>query len=303
VSGTMRLLLVVLTQLLLSCATSQLEVRQLHDTFGGEIVGVDARQLSEVDRKALDDALIEHKVLVVRGQSNWTADDLRVFTRRFGDLHVHLESASHLEGYTDVNVVSNIRNSKGEVIGLYGKHVESYHSDLSWAHLPTKVTLLLSVIRPNECGDTHFLDSTAAYEALSDSLKTQVGTMRANYCYLKTRDLSVEVGLTAEQVLEAEKCAEHPVVTTHPVTGKKNIYANPGHTSRIVGLESGPSSDLLETLYEHTQQQRFRYEHSWQDNDLVLWDNRQVQHRATGCPEEFPRMLIRTTVLNDLVPV
>jgi len=205
-----------------------------------------------------------------------------------------------------VNVVSNIRNANGEVIGLYGKHVESYHSDLSWAHLPTKITLLLSVIRPNECGDTHFLDSTAAYEALSDFQKTLVAPLRAKFCYLKTRDLSVEVGLTAEQVMEAEKCAEHPIVTTHPVTGKRNIYANPGHTSSIVGLgteaEAAPI-ELLEALYHHTQQQRFRYEHRWQDNDLVLWDNRQVQHRATGCPEEFPRMLIRTTVLNDRAPM
>ena len=82
--------------------------------------------------------------------------------------------------------------------------------------------------------------------------------------------------------------------------------SNPGHTSSIVGLgteaEAAPI-ELLEALHHHTQQERFRYEHRWQDNDLVLWDNRQVQHRATGCPEEFPRMLIRTTVLNNQDPV
>jgi len=203
-------LLILLAALvgLFAPAVAGLEMKQLHATIGAEVLGIDlSAQLSDATHAALDSALVEHKLLVVRRQGNMTADSLRSFTLRWGALHVHLESASHLQGYTDVNVVSNIRNADGAVIGLYGKHVESYHSDLSWAHLPTKVTVLKSVIRPETCGDTHFLDSTAAYEGLNATFRATLGPLRARYCYMKTRDLSVEVGLSAELVLVALGCA------------------------------------------------------------------------------------------------
>ena len=276
-----------------------LTVRPL-SPFGAEIT--DVTNLDEAFGQ-IEKVLLEHKVVAVRNQADLTVEGLRAFTRHFGELHVHLESASHLDGYTDVNVVSNIRNAEGSFIGLYGKHVENYHSDLSWAHLPTKITILKSVVRPTECGETHFVDSTAAYSQLNSTLKSKVDNLRANYCYLKTRDLQDESGLTAEQVLEAQNCANHPIINTHPVTKRRNIYANPSHTSSIIGMDRKESDAVLAALHEHTQQERFVYAHHWQDHDLVLWDNRAMQHRATGCAEEYPRMLIRTTVLNDEPPV
>lgn len=254
--------------------------------------------------QALEASLLEHHVVVIRGAASVDAEELRRITRFFGELHVHLESSSHFPGYSDVNVVSNIRNNEtGQINGLYGVHVESYHSDLSWAELPTKYTLLKSVIRSDNCGDTHFLNTNNAYDDLSEELKEKLNGLSGNYCYLKTRNLDYEVGLTAEEVAKAQTCAVHPIITTHPITRRRNIYANPSHTSNIIGLTQDESDVLLQTLFAHTEQDKYLYAHKWEDNDLVIWDNRSLWHRGTGCPEALPRMLIRTTVLNDVRPV
>ncbi len=259
---------------------------------------------SSAGLQALEASLVEHHVVIIRGAASVDVEELRRITRHFGELHVHLESSSHFPGYSDVNVVSNIRNNEtGQINGLYGVHVESYHSDLSWAELPTKYTLLKSVIRSDNCGDTHFLNTNNAYDDLSEELKEKLNGLSGNYCYLKTRNLDIEVGLTAEEVATAQKCAVHPIITTHPITQRRNIYANPSHTSNIIGLPQDESDALLQTLFAHTQQDKYLYAHKWEDNDLVIWDNRSVWHRGTGCPESLPRMLIRTTVLNDVRPV
>ena len=303
---SMMLLFLILVSICFGKQETQqhMTVNQLHTSFGAEVSGgVDiGLGLTEDEFAVLSVLLVRHKVLVVRSQRNMSVEDLRSFTLRFGVLHVHLESASHYPGYTDVNVVSNIRNKDGNFIGLYGTHVENFHSDLSWAHVPTKVTVLKSVIRPNECGNTRFLDSTAAYEALNSTMKQFLFGKRAAFCYLKTRKLESEVGLTADEISSARNCANHPVITTHPVTGMRNIYANPSHTSDILDVDQAISDSVLTFLYEHTKSEAFQYEHIWQDDDLVLWDNRQVHHAATSCPEEYPRMLIRATVLNEAAP-
>lgn len=264
----------------------------------------DLNLLSTSGLQALEASLHQHKVVIIKGAASIDVEELRRITRFFGELHVHLESSSHFPGYSDVNVVSNIRNNEtGQINGLYGVHVESYHSDLSWAELPTKYTLLKSVVRSANCGDTHFINTNDAYDDLSTELKERLNGLQGNYCYLKTRNLDFEVGLTAEEVAQAQNCAVHPIITTHPITGRKNIYANPSHTSNVIGLSAEESDALLQTLFTHSQQDKYLYAHKWSDDDLIIWDNRSLWHRGTGCPEDQPRMLIRTTVLNDVRPV
>lgn len=128
--------------------------------------------------------------------------------------------------------------------------------------------------------------------------------LRAKYCYLAIRKPEEEDGLTEEEVAIAKECSIHPLITTHPVTGQKHIFANPSHTYEIIDIDGGkPASDvILKDLFSYTRSNEVIYEHVWQDGDLVLWDNRAVQHRASGCPESKPRKLIRTTVLSDLEP-
>jgi taurine dioxygenase len=271
--------------------------------YGAEILGIVVDSISSDELSFVHKQLLLHKVLVIRNQSSLSVEGMRSFTRYFGDLYSHLESQSHLNGYTDVNIVSNIRNpATGLHIGLYGAHVENFHSDLSWSNLPCKLTVLKSEIRPDGCGKTQFLDSVTAYDHLSQDWKDSLKGLKGRYCYLKNRDLEQEKGLSRSQIETASKCAVHPIVTTHPETGGKNIFANPSHTQAIEGYTKESSDQILTYLYAHTKQPKFIYDHFWQDGDLLLWDNRAVQHRATGCPDDKPRKLIRTTVLNDRVP-
>jgi alpha-ketoglutarate-dependent taurine dioxygenase len=129
----MPVLRVILVFFILSFVSSR-EINPLRgsEEFVAEIFGVNLESISDVEFNQLHEALLRYKIVVVRNQKDFSVEGQRSFTKRLGRLHVHLESSSHYPGYADVNVVSNIKNSTGHYIGLYGKHVENFHSDLSW---------------------------------------------------------------------------------------------------------------------------------------------------------------------------
>lgn len=142
---------------------------------------------------------------------------------------------------------------------------------------PTKFTFLKSEIRPEGCGDTLFSDSQSAYEAIAEETKLKLKGMRASYSYLKHRIVDAggsTEGLTEVELEAAKNPTIHPIVTVHPITGKKNIFANPSHTVAILDIPRQESDDLLNFLYSHVAEERFLYNHIWQDDDFVMWDNR-----------------------------
>lgn len=269
-----------------------------YQDFAAELIGIQLENIDDATFNIVHDALLRHKVLVVRNQKDFSIEGQRNFTKRLGHLHVHLESSSHLPGYQDVNVVSNIKNATtGKYIGLFGKHVENFHSDLSWfvslppiltsytnpslfsfrTDIPTKITILKSVIRPDQCGDTEYINTHAAYDHLPEDLKEQLTGKTASYCYLKLREIDNSgkaENLKQEEVEKANKCAIHPLFTTHPITGLRNVYANPSHTAFINGIPFEQSEELLQRLFQHSAQPQFIYRHVYQDDDVVLWDNR-----------------------------
>jgi taurine dioxygenase len=262
---------------LLCCVMSEITVNELHKkNFAAEITGVSLERVDDRNFALLHQLLTRYKVLVVRNQTDLTPVGQRSFSQRFGALHVHLESSSHLPGFKDVNVVSNIVVN-GTHIGLYGKHVETYHSDLSWSSLPAKYTVLHSVIRPNGFGDTEFLSTHDAYTALPASIKEQVKGRSGGYCYLKLKpvdELGNAENLKTEELDAANVCAIHPLVTMHPLTGLKSIFANPTDTSFVNGVTAAESDKLLSYLFQHTAQEQFVYRHQYRDHDVLLWDNR-----------------------------
>lgn len=133
------------------------------------------------------------------------------------------------------------------------------------------------MIRPNECGDTIFADTHAAYHDLPHTTKQQLHGLHGHYCYLKLRELSADgkaENLDIAEIQSAAGCAVHPLVTTHPITGVKNLYANPSHTASVLGYEKEASEALLQQLFAHTAQEKYAFRHVYQDNDLILWDNR-----------------------------
>lgn len=143
--------------------------------------------------------------------------------------------------------------------------------------IPTKITILKSVIRPDQCGDTEYINTHAAYDHLPEDLKEQLTGKTASYCYLKLREIDNSgkaENLKQEEVEKANKCAIHPLFTTHPITGLRNVYANPSHTAFINGIPFEQSEELLQRLFQHSAQPQFIYRHVYQDDDVVLWDNR-----------------------------
>lgn len=276
------------------------EVRELSSPdFAAEVIGIQLPAISSEEFDELHQFLLTYKVLIIRNQSSLSVEDQRTFTQKFGPLHAHLESTSHLPGYSDVNVISNIRNISGGATGLYGEHVENFHTDLSWSHLPTKITFLRSEILPSEGGDTHFADSTQAYKTLPSSLKERLNGLKGHYSYLKFRDHIP--GIVGDDEEYVKRGQVHPLVITHPITGEKSIYANPGHTASIEGLPDDESHDLLQILFDAVAKPEHIYVHKWSEGDALMWDNRALQHKATPAPSS-PRRLIRTTVLNDDIP-
>lgn len=283
-----------------SCDTLPFHATRVAASFAAEIKGLDLETVDDSSFALIEQFLIQHKVLIFRNQSALTVEGQRRFTQRCGPLQVHVESTAHLPGYDDVNVVSNMKsNATGHFIGLNGEHVENFHTDLSWSEMPNLVTLLRSEVRPSVGGDTHYADTVTAYEELPAAWKERVAGRTTHNSYLKFRE-SVP-GTTEEVHAYLLKGHNHPLVSTHPVTGKKNIFANPGHTESVNDVTKEESEEILSFIFAHVQQDRFRYIHQWQDGDAVLWDNRAVQHKATPAPAQ-PRKLVRTTVVNSDVP-
>lgn len=264
-----------------------LEAFHVTETLGrndyvAEISGLDLETITDAEFDEVHQLLVQYKVLVVRNQKNFSVEGQRSFAHRFGKLHVHLESASHLPGYEDVNVVSNMVVN-GSHIGLFGKHVEAFHADLSWNYLPAKVTILRSVIRPDSCGDTEFANTHQAYDELPEEVKRALAGKKGNYCYLKMREIDENgnaENLKDRELEAANKCAVHPLVTSHPITGQKNLFANPSDTSFVLNMTASESNNLLQEIFRHTENPRYNYRHQYRDDDVVLWDNRGESHPA-----------------------
>ena len=165
---------------------------------------------------------------------------------------------------------------------------------------PNSITFLKSLIRPTSGGDTVYADTISAYEALPEDIKQRVQGKTAHYSYLKFRNEIPGVS-TDEERAYLSRGSDHPIITQHPVTGKKNIFANPGHTASVNGVSAEESKELLDLLFAHVNQPQFIYSHPWEEFDGVLWDNRAVQHKASPAPDS-PRRLVRTTITGLVLP-
>src|SRR5690606_15725113 len=162
-----------------------------------------------------------------------------------------------------------------------------WHSDVSYKKRPARATLLYALEVPDEGGDTLFADLMAAWEALPDAMKRRIEGLRAihNYAYRSNAladELHRRQRLTDEQLRETPSVV-HPAVRTHPVTGRKAIYINPGFTVGFEGMDEAESDALKQAIFDHCLQDRFRFRYKWQAGDVLIWDNAAVMHSATTC--------------------
>ncbi|MQR01725.1 TauD/TfdA dioxygenase family protein [Glaciimonas soli] len=282
--------------------SSTLTIRPFDTPLGAEIIGLDLHQaVSDHDIASIRGALLAYGVIVLRDQ-RITPEQQIAFSRRFGPLQEHVLSRFHLAGYPEILVVSNVIEN-GQPIGLVDAGAD-WHSDLSYMPKPSLGSLLHSQELPPEQGDTLFANTVNAYETLPLEIKkTLVGKRAVHsyvYRYRRLQKLSPwRADLTQKQI-DAVPEVEHPVIRTHPETGRKTLFVNEGFTSHIVGMNKADSDALLQYLHQHTIAAKNIYRHHWQAHDMVFWDNRSTQHFAAITPEHLRRTLYRTTVEGDI---
>jgi taurine dioxygenase len=287
---------------LFSAPAQSFEIRPFNAVLGAEIVGIDlARPLNDADFARVHRAHLDHGVLVFRDQQ-LTPEQHIAFSRRFGELQIHVLRQFLLAGHPEIFIISNVIEN-GQPVGL-GDAGKFWHSDLSYKDIPSLGSMLYAQELPAEGGDTLFASQQAAYDTLPAEVKKLLEGKRAAHSYVARYNDEVFAGvqrptLTAEQLAQV-KPAIHPVVRTHPETGRKGLFVNENFTTHILDLPADESRDLLKELYAHSARPEFIYRHQWQANDLVFWDNRALIHLATGCPSHLRRRMHRTTIQGDV---
>ena len=275
-------------------------IKPLSPVLGAEVVGLDLSEpLSDAVfcelTRAWQDA---NGVLVFRDQD--LAPEAQIaFSRRLGDLEVHVATRFLLPGHPEIYRVSTKRDADGNAMGNpeSGRY---WHSDLSYLDPPAKASLLYALEVPSVGGDTMFANMAAAYEGLSERIRTMLDGLFAihDYDYV-LRMFSPGFGKNVNRAKLAT--VRHPVVRVHAETGRKTLFVNPGFTTYIEGLARHESDAILELLFEHTTRPEFVYRHQWSKGDAVLWDNRSTMHHAV---HDFyatggVRHMHRTTVMGE----
>ena len=286
-----------------------MHIRPISPLFGAEIVEVDlSGKLDDATFSSIEAAYSEHAVLLFRGQQ--MTDEQHVdFSRRLGELEVHVLKEFSKPEHPEVYVLSNIIEN-GKPIGI--KDAGSYwHTDLSYTKSPSRGSILYSIEVPHAAdgtplGDTEFASTAAAYDNLSEEMKAKLQDLKAVHRFWD-RYISSRKGAGIEVVISDERRAGlpdvvQPVIRTHSVTGRKSIYVNEGFTVGIVGMSDNESRALLEDLYAHCAQAKFRYRHKWRVGDVVMWDNCTTIHRLNvdfALPQR--RLMQRTTLVGSEV--
>jgi taurine dioxygenase len=271
-----------------------MRLRKLAEGFGA--------QADEVapDFRTVWDAFFASQVLVFRAQ-RLAAGDFLGFARRFGKPEPHVIDQFHHSQYPDILVLSNVKRD-GQPIGLADAGTY-FHTDYSYLEVPARATLLYSIEVPKKGGDTLFANQYAAYDDLPLSLKKRVEGLVALHHYGNRDDLD-RTSRTVASVLTGEQerkmaWVRHPVVRTHPVTGRKALYAVSGSSFGIEGMPEDEAVDLLDELKRHATQQKYQLRLKYGVGDVVIWDNASLLHSATLTDPDDPRTLWRITIKEE----
>ena len=280
-----------------------MQINPLSDVLGAEIIGADVGDLDDAEFDEVHDAFLKHHVLVFRAQDLPPEKQIN-FAQRFGELDVHIQKDNKYSEHEAIQILSN-KKVNGKYVGSPSAG-EAWHSDLSYTDIPTLCTMLYAMEIPEIGGDTEWSNMYLAYEGLSDKIKNRIDGLHARHTFNRFRNPRVEVpdvykGKGKERYVDiAPPDAIHPVVRTHPETGRKALYISERFTIGIEELEEDEGQDLLDELIAHQKQRDFIYRHKWDLRDLTIWDNRCLIHLACGgVPEGQIRHMHRTIVRGD----
>ena len=275
------------------------EVRPLGTKVGAEVAGVDLAALTDADFARIYDAFLNHAVLVFHDQT-LDMESFLAYGRRYGPLRPHIVQKSRHPEFPDLMMLdSKIEDTKVGVqetpAANLVKRGAVWHTDTSYDYVTAKATQLYSRMIPSRGGDTLFASAYAVYDALPERLKRRIEGLKATYKY--GGRLKREVQLLEEED-RVRPAAVHALVRSHPETGRKAIYFNPGQVMEIVGLGAAEADALIDELKGYMETPDGDYRHKWRVGDLVIWDNRCVIHAATGdYPPSERRSHWRATIM------
>jgi taurine dioxygenase len=272
--------------------------------LGAEIAVDLSKGLNDATFKEIEEAFHDNIVVVFRNQH--ISDEQHVaFSRRFGELEVHIVKKYLLPGYPEILLVSNIRDANGEHIGLADAGF-TWHTDTSYRTRPSRCSLLYAIEVPEKdgetLGNTLFTNTIRAYETLPEKTKTWLDGKKAIHRYSERMRVenSPRPKLTASQLAETPDIA-HPIVRTHPFTGRKSLYVTKGECIGIEGVPEDEGRAVIAELHDHCLKDEFLYRHKWRVGDLLMWDNATAMHLAI-CDYALPqrRLMHRTTVIGSI---
>jgi taurine dioxygenase len=260
-----------------------IDCSRLSGSLGAEVRGVDLVSLDASLFQQIQRAFLEHHVLLFRDQK-LTPEQQIAFGERWGELLVH-PIVPHLEGFPPILAIANF--------GKQRTITEVWHSDVTFQDAPPMASLLYALELPEAGGDTLFANQHAAYERLSPGMKALLAGLRAVH---SGRGLAAATGKGEAWELQGRL---HPVVRTHPETGRKALFVNAGFTIGFEGMTAEESQPLLSYLCRQAVTPDISMRQAWRKGDLVMWDNRSVQHYAIHDYGDAPRTLHRVTVVGD----
>ncbi len=278
-----------------------IEVNPLSDVFGAEILGADLNRFDDEQQfEQIRDAFLAHGVIAIRNQE--ISPEVQIaFGRRFGALQTHVLKKFLLPEHPEILVLSN-RRENGEPIGVSdaGRH---WHTDMSYTERPPLGSMLYAHEIPPEGGDTLFANMHAVYDALPDLMKRRIEGLNGVYDYKRDYEKARQKNpdrppLSSAQLADLSEVT-HPLVRTHPDTGRKALYVNEGHTTGIEGLAEETGRDLLAELFAFSTLPEFIYRHRWHRHDVLFWDNRRALHHALAYDMHYTRHMHRVTVAGD----
>lgn len=272
-----------------------LSITPLSSALGAQISGIDlSREISTEQRDAVEQALLKHQVLFFREQPI-NPQQQAAFAARFGDLHIH-------PIYPNVPETPQVLVLDTAVTDVRDNAM--WHTDVTFLPTPALGAVLSAKQLPTYGGDTLWASGIAAYAALSEPLKQLLDGLTATHDFTKSFPLE-RFGTTPEDLQRWETTRRdnpplsHPVIRTHPVSGRKSLFVNDGFTTRINELSDTESEAILKLLFAHATRPEFTIRWRWQENDVAFWDNRVTQHYAVDDYRPQQRVMHRATILGD----
>ena len=275
--------------------SERLSFTPLGPYVGAQVSDLDvSRPLSDAQFEQLYHGLLRYQVLFLRDQQI-TPEQHRALAVRFGDLHIH-PIYPHAEGVEEIIVLDTHQDNPPDN--------DNWHTDVTFIDTPPAIALLASKVLPAAGGDTLWTSGIAAYEALSEPFKQLLTGLSAEHDFKKSFQeykyrKTPEEHQRWQQAVDKHPPVQHPVIRTHPVSGKKALFVNEGFTTRIVELSEKESDAVLRFLFAHATRPEFQVRWRWQPDDLAIWDNRVTQHYANADYYPARRIMQRATVLGD----